>query len=450
MTLDDKNVWRAPSCARRVGLLLAAGVAAVCSTSVFADEAALRARVTQLSAELDALRAELHMQPAVVSGTRDTAVPMQNDSAPPDPLPVDDLTELMPSAEVTRVSLFGYGEVNYARPRKEDGEARMDMRRAVFGIGYAFDDRTRLITEFETEHAIVSADDEGEFEVEQFYVEHSLSEFSGVKAGLFLIPAGLLNMNHESTAYYGVTRNFTETAIIPSTWREGGVGIYGTTAQGITWDVGVTTGFALGGWDPAGEGRESPLGSIHQELQLARASDLSVYAALNYRGLPGFTAGASVFTGKSGQDDADAPLASNSRITLWDAHVRWTPGDLDLTALYARGRISDTRELNLSFVGNPVLVPETFWGGYVQAAYNFNLVGTYAVAPFVRFERFNTGAGYQRLGDGLTPAKLQTETVWTYGFSFRVTDGVVFKADYQIFDEANDGDRLSLGLGVSF
>ena len=104
----------------------------------------------------------------------------------------------------------------------------------------------------------------------------------------------------------------------------------------------------------------------------------------------------------------------------------------------------------MSFVGNPVLVPETFWGGYVQAAYNFNLVGTYAVAPFVRFERFNTGAGYQRLGDGLTPAKLQTETVWTYGFSFRVTDGVVFKADYQIFDEANDGDRLSLGLGVSF
>ena len=432
------------------GIPLAAGALLIGAAPVFADDAALRARVEQLSAELDALRAELRMQPAGLSSGA-VATALRQDAAPASTaLPVDDLAATAPPADAARVSLFGYGEVNYVRPRKADGETRMDMRRAVFGIGYAFDDRTRLITEFETEHAIVSADDEGEFEVEQFYVEHRLNDASSVKAGLFLIPAGLLNLSHEPTAYYGVTRNFTETAIIPSTWREGGIGVFGSTEQGIAWDVGVTTGFALGGWDPAGEGQESPLGSIHQELQLARASDLSVYAAVNYRGLPGFTAGASVFTGKAGQDDEAAPLASDARITLWDAHVRWAPGDFDLTALYARGHISDTRALNLTFVGNPVLIPEAFWGGYVQAAYNFNLGGSYAVAPFLRFERFNTGAEYQRLGEGLTPDELATETVWTYGFSFRVTDGVVLKADYQTFDEAEDGDRMNLGLGVSF
>ena len=43
------------------------------------------------------------------------------------------------------------------------------------------------------------------------------------RAGLFLIPSGILNTAHEPTQYFGVTRNFVETSIIPTTWREGGV-----------------------------------------------------------------------------------------------------------------------------------------------------------------------------------------------------------------------------------
>ena len=55
------------------------------------------------------------------------------------------------------------------------------------------------------------------------------------------MPAGLLNENHEPTAYYGVERNFVETAIIPSTWREGGVQFVGSFDNGLSvQDVGVT------------------------------------------------------------------------------------------------------------------------------------------------------------------------------------------------------------------
>ena len=88
-----------------------------------------------------------------------------------------------------------------------------------------------------------------------------------------------MNTNHEPTAYYGVERNFVETAIIPSTWREAGLGLSSTLDNGLTWDVGLTTGFDLAKWDAASnEGRESPLGSIHQEGQLAKSRDLSVHA----------------------------------------------------------------------------------------------------------------------------------------------------------------------------
>jgi hypothetical protein len=138
--------------------------------------------------------------------------------------------------------------------------------------------------ELEWEHAVTSAYDQGESEVEQLYVEHALAPSYGVRAGLMLVPLGLLNEHHEPTNYYGVERNFIETAIIPSTWREGGVALYGNTDAGFNWNVGIGTGPDLSKWDPASdEGRESPLGSIHQELQLAKARDPSVYAAANWQ-----------------------------------------------------------------------------------------------------------------------------------------------------------------------
>jgi hypothetical protein len=65
---------------------------------------------------------------------------------------------------------------------------------------------------------VSSASDVGEFEVEQFYVDRRLNDAMTLRAGLFLMPFGLLNEHHEPTNFYGVQRNFVETMIIPSTW----------------------------------------------------------------------------------------------------------------------------------------------------------------------------------------------------------------------------------------
>ena len=180
------------------------------------------------------------------------------------------------------------------------------------------------------------------------------------KLGLFLIPSGLLNENHEPTTFYGVLRNRVETAIIPTTWREGGALVQATTEGGLRWDVGVTTGFDLSKWDPASpEGLESPLGSIHQELALAKASDLSGIAAVNYTGVPGLRLGASIFRGDASQGQAGF---DDNVVTLWEAHGTWTPGRFEFAALYANGHISNTAKVNATFVGNPTLDPRgLFW-----------------------------------------------------------------------------------------
>src|SRR6185437_13514686 len=86
------------------------------------------------------------------------------------------------------LSLWGYGEVYYMHPVRQTSLSEFDLARAVFGIGYRFDDRTVFNSEYEVEHAVASADDKGEFEVEQFYIDRQLAPWASVKGGLFLMP----------------------------------------------------------------------------------------------------------------------------------------------------------------------------------------------------------------------------------------------------------------------
>ncbi|MDR3417817.1 MAG: porin [Nevskia sp.] len=369
------------------------------------------------------------------------------------------------------LSLWGYGEVYYTHPQHDPALSQADLARAVFGIGYHFDDRTVFNSEFEVEHAVSSASDKGEFEVEQFYVDHQLADWAAVKGGLFLMPFGLLNEHHEPTNFYGVQRNFVETLIIPSTWREGGFGFHGDTSIGIGWDVGLTTGLNLGNWNFTPENplyrtaleledtNVAPMQATHQELQLADAQHLSQYVSLNYKGVPGLLAGAALFTGNTAVPNTP-PGLPDERVTLWETHARWTPGAADLSAVYARGTISDTAAYNIANAGTPNPIPSKFWGYYLQGAYTVWRHNGYRLAPFVRWERYDMGASYDiAAGTAPVPTGLAADgkpwpqpydRVWTYGANFYLNPHVVLKADYQSFQTNSDFTRFDLGLGLNF
>jgi cell division protein FtsB len=372
-------------------------------------------------------------------------------------------------AEFSNVRLWGYGEIYYTHPSRDPGKTQADLARAVFGIGYSFDGRTEFNSEFEVEHAIASSTDAGEFEVEQFYVDRRLSDAATVRAGLFLMPFGLLNEHHEPTNFYGVQRNFVETLIIPSTWREGGFNVHGDIAQGMSWNAGLTTGFDLSKWNYAPQfplyttaldsvrSGAAPLQATHQELALANAHDLSQYVALGYYGVPGLSLGAAISSGKAVKIPvpATAPSSGSPRVTLWEAHARWTPAKFDLSALYAHGSISRLGAANAANPGSPNPIPSEFYGYFAQAAYGLWERGDYRLAPFVRWERYNMGARYAGTAGPVTPGDLgfwprNQDRVWTVGANFYTTPHVVFKADYQWFELNGDFNRFDLGLGLNF
>lgn len=409
-----------------------------------ASEAELMQRLDKLAAELEQVKIEL----AATKQKSEAAESRSQAAATASAASTASAANAASTGPATVVS--GYGEFSYNRPRRDASKAEADVRRAVIGIEHRFDAKTKMVGEFEFEHAVTSATDKGEVAVEQLYVEREFGNGLRAKGGLFLIPSGLLNTNHEPTAYYGVERNFVETAIIPSTWREAGAGLSSSLDNGLTWDLGITTGFDLTKWDAASpDARRSPLGSIHQEGQLAKSRDLSYHAALNWRGVPGLLLGGSVFAGKAGHGTAGF-AAPDTRVVLGEVHARYTPGKWDLSTLYARGTISNTDALNLSFAGKPNPVPSAFDGWYAQAAYQAWKNADYTLSPFVRYEQFNVARSYAGVPAGSGAVSGPTEKVTTVGANFRIGEGVVLKADYQKFKADSSRDRFDLGLGYAF
>jgi hypothetical protein len=434
-------------------------------------------------AELSAPAAGAAVAQAASPAASPAAAPMPN-SAPPNAsaLPASASTGT-PAANVlsalgSGLRLWGYGELYYTDPTKDRSQTQFDLARAVFGIGYKFDERTEFNSEYEVEHAVASANDVGEFEVEQFYVDRRLNDAVSVRAGLFLMPFGFLNEHHEPTNFYGMQRNFVETLIIPSTWREGGFNLHGDTAAGFGWNVGLTTGNNLADWDFAPEfppyqsalqlenSGVAPLQATHQEAALANARYLSQYLALSYYGIPGLTLGGAISSGDAEPvpPPPGAASAGKPRVTLWEGHARWQPGRWDLSAIYAHGAISNTASVNAANPGSPNPIPSAFYGYYFQGAYQLWHRGDYRLNPFVRWETYNMGSSYQgtsgpQIPSGEVPLgppgeyglwPINHDRVWTVGANFYLGPHVVLKSDYQWFEENTSFNRWDLGLGVAF
>jgi hypothetical protein len=361
-------------------------------------------------------------------------------------------------------TVSSYGEIGYSRPTKQVDASNTDVQRAVIGMQHRFDDRTKMVAEWEWEHAITSSDDSGESEVEQLWVEREFDNGIKGRAGLFLMPVGLLNQYHEPTAYYGVYRPDTDTKIIPSTWREVGLGANTDLGAGLNLDVAVTTAPNLSAWDAgSAEARDrGPLQSIHGEGQFAAARTFGTVAALNWRGVPGLWVGGSAVFDNIGQSQPGF-AGNGAKLFMVEGHVRYQVGGLDLAAEAVRGQINGAtrfnRQLSTGDFESPTLVPHLFYGGYVQAAYNIPLAADYRLTPFARYEVLNTAAGFGSLPVSAGGIKQPDEKIVTVGASLFIGEGIVLKADYRDYrqhklpdtdEHFTLGNSLNLGVGFAF
>jgi hypothetical protein len=266
-----------------------------------------------------------------------------------------------------------------------------------------------------------------------------------MRVGLVLMPMGWLNELHEPTVYLGAVRPRTENRIIPTTWRENGIGAYGALG-GFDYRTYIVNGLDASGFSAKG------LRGGRQKGAKAKAEDFAWVGRLDFTGVPGLTAGLAGYFGGSGQDLEDASGQSIPVGTsILDLHVEYRYRGLELRGLWARAELDDVARLNeaLGYEGNQS-VGEVLEGGYLQAGYDVLAGrGKSSLTPYLRWEQINT---QQEVPDGWSANPANDEQLLTLGLAYQPIEQLIFKAEYQNIDnEAGTGvDQFNLSMGYIF
>lgn len=165
-------------------------------------------------------------------------------------------------ARAQHLTIGGYGEValtrnfysdnvyRYSRPSEyanDPSHGRFDIPHAVLYVGYDFGKGWSMQTEIEFEHTGTGSSVEkefteageweseiekgGEVALEQFWIQKSFFPALNVRLGHFVVPVGGLNNAHEPLNFFTVYRPEGENTLLPSTWHDTGISIWGRTAH---------------------------------------------------------------------------------------------------------------------------------------------------------------------------------------------------------------------------
>lgn len=362
------------------------------------------------------------------------------------------------------VSLGGYGELVYQNfdGQRDDGKASgkkdtLDLLRFVLYAGYRFSDRFVLNSEIEIEHA--AEDKRGEVSVEMLTLDYLAAAPLNVRGGLLLLPMGFINEMHEPTVFHGVNRSNVERNIIPTTWRENGVGLFGQLGS-LAYKAYLINGFqavkdfAVTGSSGNVKGYNASSGfrDGRQKGSSALAEDWGWVGRLDYSGVPGLLLGGSFYSGDAGQGAMVSGQELKAKTTLWETHAEYQWQGVELRGLYSRTTVGEVGLINAAqgYTGN-ASVGERMWGSYGQLAYNVlarSQKGLY-LAPFYRYERYNTQA---KVPDGYSANPANDRSEMVFGLTFKPIATVVLKGEFQNNRNRADGgvDQWNVGMGYMF
>jgi hypothetical protein len=329
-----------------------------------------------------------------------------------------------------RTSIGGYGELHY---NNLDSKEEIDFHRFVLYFNHEFTDSIRFVSEVELEHSVAGDGQNGEVELEQAYVEFDLNQNNALRAGLFLVPVGILNETHEPPTFYGVERNPVETNIIPTTWWEGGADLYGELAPGFSYNLAASSGLDV----PQSGSRAFLIRSGRSKVSEARANDGALTGRLKWTGMPGVEL---AVTGQYQSDVTQGDL--NVSATLFEAHADIRRGPFGLRALYARWDLDKSGVIAASDPAADGRDEQMGW--YVEPSIRgrlWEIPGEFGA--FVRYNVWDNNAGSSN----------DTEfKQYNAGFNYWPVPDVVLKFDaqQQDNDSANNDNGFNLGIGYQF
>jgi len=358
------------------------------------------------------LEAEISNPPSQASAPPQSARPARTAQAP------SSATGSSPSTG----PLSGYMELHLNDPT-DSTPAVLDFHRFVLLFTHSFSDRVRFVGELEVEHAVVEGLEEGgELELEQAYLDFLVHPALNFRAGMLLVPVGIINERHEPPVFHGVERPFVDTVIIPTTWFEAGAGIHGALGRGFRYRAYVMAPLDATEFS-AGEG----LQGAAQHGSEAVVRNAAFTGRLEYVGIRGLQTGASFWTGDTG---FNVPRIKTS-VGLYEVDARLSRGRLEARSQLAHVFIKGAGALNDAMgrlTGIDPNIAEQLFGVYGEVAYRFLPASApHDAAVFVRYENFDTQF---KMPAGSLPLPQFDRDAWVIGATYWVDPDVAIKFDY--------------------
>ena len=212
-------------------------------------------------------------------------------------------------------------------------------------------------------------EDTDSFGVQQAVVELAPVPAFGVRAGLLLLPLGIINQLNAPQTYLTVARPLTDQLIIPTIWRELGAGIFGEIGGGLRYELDVVRGL-----DGADFSAQAPLAGGRANGLALGSGGAAFVGRLELFGLPeGFVMGGSGYYGSA---SGGQPMLAGVNVGLVEGDARFRGGGFDLRVEYAQMFIFDSYLINdyLGLLGQDA-IPKMGGGFYANAGYDVLRLG---------------------------------------------------------------------------
>ncbi len=365
----------------------------------------------------------------------------------------------------TKYRVGGYGEMvanfmNYGKNRfttmgsARENRATIAIPRFVLAGDYKFTPKITLGAEIEFEYGGVGTANEiewysengeyeketekgGAIELEQFHITFALTGWLNIRAGHMVLPMGLTNSHHEPIFFFGTSRPEGETTLMPCTWHETGVGVFGQ-AGAFGYEAMVTTGL-----NPNGFGRQYWIKDGKQgAFETDNFSAPAVTARLEYSGVKGLRIGTSYYWCGNAGKNADKPEIYKDKINIgivtgdiqytgygWTVRANADYGFVSNTLMLnnANKNISSKSEYSKTSVAKNALTYGAEAGYDITRLFPGKQPGS--ITPFLRYEYYNPmeSTSQKQVAD-----KRLEVNKWTVGANWNIRPNLVLKADYTI------------------
>jgi len=332
--------------------------------------------------------------------------------------------------------ISGYGSFFYQR-NFEQHQAMVTLDRAVLFVGHKFNEKISLFTELEVEHALVAGNNsdehtsgQGDVAIEQAFLKFNLNAHHYLVAGLFTPRIGITNENHLPVNFNGVERPLVEQLIIPTTWREIGVGFYGSSDRlPLNYSIAIVNGLNSANFEhDSGIGEGEGLGSD------ASANNLAVTASLQYHcidmkfQIAGY-AGGTVALSPHGADSLGLNSgAFGTPLYLGEADLQYAKNGIGIKILGTYMAYPEAGKLNAAYAKN---TPSGMYGAYAELGYDF-LYQKHGQDQFIAFARaemldMNANTASNGIYDGT-----QKQTHIIAGVNYLPIPNIAIKADVRL------------------